>query len=624
MNYTLIIVALLLANLGLAQDTRPAKPNVLFVLADDLGWQDVKCYDVDEPSPYETPHMDNLATEGVLFWQGYSPTPVCASTRCAILSGWHAARSNKTSVIGGHPPVAHIYEHSRLVSPWQRGSISTEQPNLATVLNSGGYTTGHSGKWHVNIKFTAEPRPKGIGFDWSRESMGPARPMKPNRAEGFATKSPKDPWRLDEQDFPTNEIFVDALAFMEESKAEPFFLFCASRLVHSPIQTRSKPLLEKYCKKLGVDLPTTPDAIKTKGQNNPYYCAMVEQFDHYVGSLLNYLKETDDPRWPGHKLSENTYVILTSDNGGVEQLQGEGVTDNSPLHEGKMSLAEGGVRVPFIISGPKIPANVQTEVMANGLDIFPTVLSMTGVEAPKDLLLDGCDLSSLLLQDPQNAELVKKQDGSARDTMVWHYPNGTTMFSTIREGGYKLIRYYDYINNPKNKKPFELFKLYEAEEGKAGRIDLEEAKDISEAMPEKVAELDAKLTTILNGMNAKYPYKNPFYKGASDHKENVPSFISEEIEGQKVKAKFTENGAKVVRAQVMYTTNGGDQLEEWFPVVAEVQGDTITATLPAGTTHYLFNVIDENNYLVSFPKLAEEKSYRRKPRVFSSDALSVK
>ena len=105
---------------------------------------------------------------------------------------------------------------------------------------------------------------------------------------------------------------------MEQSKAQPFFLYYAAWLVHTPIHSRSKELLEKYCKKLGVDMPTDPEWLAYRGQTNPYYCAMVEMLDHYIGMLVKYLEKTEDPRNPGKKLIDNTYILFTSDNGGME------------------------------------------------------------------------------------------------------------------------------------------------------------------------------------------------------------------------------------------------------------------------------------------------------------------
>ena len=162
--------------------------------------------------------------------------------------------------------------------------------------------------------------------------------MKPHRLTGFATISANDPYQLDEEGFPRDQMTLDAIEFIEQNKINPFFLYYAAWLVHPPIHTRSKSLLEKYCKKLGVDFPTDPNGWSLNGQKNPYYCAMVEMFDHYVGQLISHLSQTDDPRWPGHKLIENTYIIFTSDNGGMEKVPGEIITDNFPLDRGKISF----------------------------------------------------------------------------------------------------------------------------------------------------------------------------------------------------------------------------------------------------------------------------------------------
>ncbi|MGJ8641992.1 MAG: sulfatase [Luteolibacter sp.] len=615
--------AALLAGHAFAQDARPEKPNILLVLADDLGWQDVKAYDIDEPSPYETPNIDALAKEGVMFWQGYSAAPVCAPSRCAILSGMHPARTNKPSVRGGTPPAPYHLTGSRVMEPYQFARLTTVQPTLAEVLQADGYATGHSGKWHMNIKPTAEPLPKDVGFEWSRESMGVARDMVPNRVKGFSTDAPDDQWQLDENNYPKNEILLDAITFMEEKKEQPFFLFYAERLVHSPIQTRSKVLLEKYCKKLGIPFPKNPGPMARPGQQNPYYCAMVEEYDYYIGNLLSYLDETEDPRWPGHQLRENTYIIFTSDNGGMEKLKGDIITDNYPLDGGKIRLEEGGTRVPFIIVGPNIPAGQQTEVMANGLDFFPTILSMTGTKAPEDQQLDGSDLYPLLTQSPQDPTLVKDADGTARDTMMWHFPNSVAMYSTIRVGDFKLVRNYDFINNRSVKSELEMYQLYDTSNGESKRVDIEEAKNLVASMPEKAEKLNSKLTEMLTEMGATYPHFNPAYEGELPHKDTVPSVVSEERDGDVVRATFKEDGAKVVDAQLLYTTLGGDANEEWFVAPAKIEGETVVATLPEGTTHYLFNVIDENDYLVGYPAVESQLHYKGKLK-YSADALSAK
>ena len=160
---------------------------------------------------------------------------------------------------------------------------------------------------------------------------------------------------------------------------------------------------------------------------------MVESLDYYMGQVFAYVEKTDDPRWPGHKLSENTYIIFTSDNGGVL-----GYTDNAPLVMGKTSAMEGGTRVPLLIVGPNIKAGVQSDVMVNGLDFYPTFVSLAGGELPEDKNLDGCDLTPLLLGDAKDGSLVKHSDGKVRDAMIWHFPHTTDFESTIIEDGFKL------------------------------------------------------------------------------------------------------------------------------------------------------------------------------------------
>ncbi|MEP2776154.1 MAG: sulfatase [Luteolibacter sp.] len=603
------LLALLPVAAHAADDGRPEKPNVILLLTDDLGWQDVKCYDIDEPSPMETPHLDALAKKGVMFWQGYSPAPVCAPSRCAIISGNHPARAQKTSVVGGAPPAPLNATNSRLMDPWYSGRMPEDELTIAKILGQNGYVTGHSGKWHIAIDHNAFPQPEDVGFQYTRSSRGSRGGMK-DRLKDFATTDPSDPFRLDENGYPFDETNEDALTFMKENADQPFFLYYATWLVHTPIHTRSQERLEKYAKKLGVD-PTNVGKKDTPGQINPFYAAMVEELDYYVGVIFKYLEETEDPRWPGHKLSENTYLIFTSDNGGMEGGPEERYTDNNPLDRGKISAKEGGTRVPLIVTGPGIPAGVQTDVMANGLDFYPTILSWAGVTKPEGKNLDGCDISTLLAKDPSDPTLVREPDGSVRDTMMWHFPHGAALESTIRIGDFKLIRNYDSVNNPSNP-PLELFRLYETKDGKQTRVDIEERKNLVAQMPEKAKAMNAELTEILEEMNASYPSFNPHYKDALPHKETVPTVLSHEQSGDTVTVTYQENGAKVARADLIYTLNYGDRYEEWFRAPATVVSDsTVTAKLPTGTTHIYLNLIDENNFLVSYPEVANPKAKKK-------------
>ena len=614
----LLTLALLLPfTTSLTAAERPAKPNVILVLTDDLGWQDVGCYDIDEPTPMETPHIDALATKGVKFLHGYSPAPTCAPTRCAIMSGDHPARAQKTHVVGGHPPLVYHPSHP-MMPPWYMGRMPETTVTLPKLLQKNGYVTGHCGKWHMALDHHSFPQPKDQGFDWTRSNLGTTRKMTPDRLTGFATDKQEDPYRLDKDGYTTHQNSLDALQFVEEQKDKPFFLYYATWLVHTPIHTRSKALLDKYCKKLGVKAdPENPGAWTGKGQTNPFYCAMVEELDSYMGHLFDYLESTEDPRWPGHKLVENTYIIFTSDNGGMEKTPGEIITDNYPLDRGKISLMEGGTRVPLIITGPSIKSGVQSDVMVNGLDFYPTILTLTGTEKPEDKSLDGLDITELLLNDPADPSLVKEADGKVRDTMVWHFPNSVALESTIRINGFKLVRNYNYVNDARTK-PFELYELYD-EKGK--RVDIEEAKNLAAAMPDKVKEMDDKLTAALTEMKASYPYYNPNHPKGLPNQDMVCKVLSHKRKGNTAIFKYQKNGAKVLRANLLYTMNGGDKSEEWFRIPAELTSEgVVTAKLPEGTTHYLINLIDENNFLRSYPEVTRIKDGKN----YSEQALACK
>lgn len=598
------------------------KPNVVLILTDDLGWQDVKSYDIDEPSPYETPNIDALAKKGVLFWQAYSPAPTCAPSRCAIMSGNHPARAQKTHVVGGAPPVPYR-KNARMMDPWYSGRMPENELTLARVLQQNGYTTGHAGKWHMAINHHSYPQPEDQGFDYTRADRGVTKPQSPHRLTDFATQNAEDPYRLDEEGFPFHQNNEDALNFLKTHKQDPFFLYYATWLVHAPIHTRSRALLEKYCKKLGIDFPTDPGAWKKEGQTNPYYCAMVEMMDHYVGEVFTYLETTEDPRWPGHMLHENTYLIFTSDNGGYEGGPKERITDNYPLDRGKISAMEGGTRVPLIITGPGIAKGIESDVMVNGLDFYPTILSLVGIDKPKNKNLDGSDLSQLLLKDPTNATLVKNRQGTQRNTMMWHFPHGVALESTLRVGDYKLIRNYDYLNNPGSDQ-LELYRLYNSDQGKPVRSDIEESKNLVEELPQKTKELNDQLSALLEDMNASYPYYNPASEQDIPGKDKTPVVASHQKTGNKITILFQEQGAKVLRANLIYTLNGGDKEEEWFQKSIPVSSNSeLLFVLPNGTTHYVINLIDENNFLVSYPEMKDRQFYTGKgSSKYSVDALA--
>lgn len=311
---------------------------------------------------------------------------------------------------------------------------------------------------------------------------------------------------------------------------------------------------------------------------------------------------TPVPRWPGHMLSENTFVIFTSDNGGSAKY-----TDNTPLDLGKSSAKEGGTRVHLLIAGPGIPAGVETDVLANGLDFYPTILSLTDSKWPEGKHLDGCDLAPLLLGDPTNPAQVKHADGSIRETTMWHFPHGNDLQSTIIVGGYKLIQNYNHRvvdGHPE----LELYQLYKAVNGKPQRVDIEESMNLVGAIPEKTRQLKQMLSGLLEEMDANFPSYNPECSPALPNQEFCPVVAKVETLGDTVRVEYKERGAKVERAHLIYTLNAGDKYEEWFRVTMKLTGkDSHTGQLPKGATHFFINLIDENQFLVSHPSLNDHR-----------------
>jgi hypothetical protein len=518
MSALLSVLCVLPVTLATAASERPEKPNIILILTDDLGWKDVKCYDIDKPSPMETPNLDALAKKGVLFWQAYSPAPTCAPSRAAILSGDHPARAQMTHVMGGKPPRPHHPTRWPMLSPWYSARMPVETVTIAEALKADGYTTGHSGKWHVAMGHHAYPQPEDQGFDYTRHSRGVQGRMQPDRLTGFATDGMSDSYRLDANGFPFDQTHADAMTFLKENNDEPFFLYYATWLVHAPLVMRSEALLRKYEAKLGVTLTAEhAETWKLDGQTNPFYCAMVEQLDYYLGGLFEYLETTEDPRWPGHKLVEN----------------------------------------------------------------------------------------------PQDAALIRTAEGAVRDTMLWHFPNSAALESSIRIGDYKLVRNYKHLAPDVSE--LELYRLYDSEGGEQVRVDIEEAYNLAAAMPEKARMMNQKLTSLLTEMEASYPYWNPKSSDPLPHQDAVCEVLSAQQYGNEVVVSYRENGAKLVGANLIYSLNGGEPFEEWFRQPAQLMsGEKVSAQLPKGTTHYFINLIDENNFLISHPEIDEVKRTKEK------------
>ena len=593
------------------------KPNIIIFYADDLGWQDVQLNDLDEPCAWETPNIVKLAKESLNFTNAYSAAPTCAPSRCSILTGLHPAKTTVTNVDGGNVPKSD--KGSAFISPFFPEGLTPEHFTIAEALKMNGYRTGHVGKWHAGA--LEIQKSTNQGFDFAHESRGAHQGPKgeKNRVNDFATHDKKDPYRLSDEkyypftkespngiSYPYDAVTENALKFITDNKKEPFFLYLAHWMVHYPIHSKNKELLQYYCDKLGVPFPKEDIPMTKGGQNNPYFGAMVTTLDWSLGRVIDLLKKTEDPRNPGKKLYETTYIFFSSDNGGAESRRDEIMSDNAPLDKGKKYTEEGGIRVPMLVYGPNIPKEKTKDVLINQLDYFPTILSLTDSKIPAKYTadFDGLDISKVLLN---NEDIVKKADGKPREDLWWHYPYGMDKQnqSAIRSGDYKLYKKFD-------KGTYVLHRLYK--DGK--RFDLEEKYDIAKKEPKIVAELSSKLEKYLKDYNAQLPYRS--IEGTKDAAEKekvaaVPVIIGDSFDSnsrkasiqlEKGKSKVIESYALIKIGDPAVDKNGkktkGKLATTYIqvPVVAANNGLDFTFNVPKDAQEYIFILIDENRFMV--------------------------
>lgn len=552
--------------------------------------------------PWETPNVMKLAERGMNFTQAYSPAPTCAPSRGAILSGQHPCLTHLTHVSGGALPTQKTTY--KLVSPFYKTHIPDNALTIARALSENGYRSGQIGKWHLG-EFE-EQVPVGIGFDYEFRDRGVHRGMD-DRTMGFATDDPSDKYVLSEEKYPPvsaenpdgisypKDLVTDsAIAFIGGSGDQPFFLYLAHWLVHYPIVTRNEKLLAYYCDKLGIDFPEEDTPVTTPGQNNPYYGAMVSTMDWSLGRIVDYLEATDDPRNPGKKLIETTYIIMTSDNGGCEMHSTEVITDNYPLDEGKKHAQEGGVRVPMVVAGPTIAAGTEFHGCVNQLDYFPTLLaySNTTIDQAAADKLWGLDISSIF----DGTEMVVKElDGTPRKNLFWHFPhNGDeSQQSALRQGDYKL--YKNLLDGS-----YELYRLYDGLE----TVDLEEQFDIAADAEnaEVLADMIENLEAHLLENNAEYPSLNPIYTGDSPGKDDVPVIVSHshDMSSREVSVQV-EDGKTDLRSAyllVLRTETGVTSSYEKVEAVVSADKRSVSAVLPEDRDEYVFVLIDANNFMV--------------------------
>lgn len=447
------------------------RPNIVFIMADDLGWSDLGCYGSDL---HETPNLDRLAQESVVFSDAYAASPVCSPTRASIMAGKHPARLHMT-----------IWRESatrrgsrKLLQPVALDALPLEHDSLAEILRDAGYYTAHIGKWHLG---DAEAYPQAHGFDINIGGTlwgAPEAFFYPYNTEyrdyfnGWRYVPDLEPGK--ERDYLTDRLTDRAIDIVEERQNEPFFLNLWYHTVHTPIEGKPE-VVEKYQSKIASESP--------RNHVNPHMAAMVESLDENVGRVLATIENLG--------LKDRTIVVFTSDNGGFigrcklnPELQ---VTSNIPLRSGKGSCYEGGIRVPLLIRGLDAIADYRCSEMVYTCDLYPTLLAMVGLSNRIKQPLDGIDISPLLVD--RNASLE-------RDTLYFHYPHyygTTTPVSAIREGDWKLLEYFEDGR-------LELYNL---------KNDSGEANNLARSRQSVANRLREKLDTWRKSVDAQLPELNP-------------------------------------------------------------------------------------------------------------------
>jgi arylsulfatase A-like enzyme len=449
-----------LALIAISAATAVARPpNIVFILADDLGYMDIRANNPE--TFYETPNIDRLASSGMRFTRGYSACPVCSPTRASILTGRYPQRTGITDFIGGT-------RVGKLKPAPNKNHLGLEEVTIAERLRDAGYARFFAGKWHLGAD---EYGPGAQGFERCVGESGQF--FYPENAGG------SDP----AADPKNSERIADAaVRFIEANKANPFFAYLPFLAPHVPIKAPAG-LVEKYEKKRAT---AAPDAWgEERGnrvrlvQNSAVYAAMIEQLDAAVGRVIDATEK--------HGVAGQTIVIFTSDNGGLSTAEGH-PTSNVPLRGGKGWLYEGGIRVPWILRAPGIttPGSVcDTPVISN--DFFPTLLELAGLPVSSHQSADGLSIVPLL----------KGGSVSRAAPLFWHYPHysnqGGPPGGAVRAGDWKLIEWYEDGG-------IELFNL---------RDDPAEKTSLAAAQPDKVNELRSKLVAFRSDVGALMPVPHP-------------------------------------------------------------------------------------------------------------------
>ena len=477
-----VTAALLLLGLNAVDataQTASRPPNVVFILADDLGWRDTGVYGSEF---FETPNIDALARRGMMFTSAYAAAPICSPTRASILTGLHPARLGITTA-SGHVARAVLEKGLRERGAENQPALAAESVTrlrlehftLAEAFNAAGYRTAHFGKWHLGRE-PYDPYQQGFDIDL---------PHTPGPGPSGGYLGPWNFWRGMGRvgEHIEDRMASEASEFMRQNRDRPFFLnyWCFS--VHAPIQ--GKPhLVEKYRAK----------ADPRSAQRNPVSGAMVESLDDAVGTLVNTIDDLG--------IADRTIIIFFSDNGGMVHrfTDGAAVTSNAPLRSGKSSIYEGGVREPLIAVWPGVTvAGSVSDEIVQSVDFYPTLLEMTGLSPRSGQEFDGVSIVPAL-----------RGESLAREAIFTHSPHYTAATlhrpsTSVRTDAWKLIRYY--CDGADQTDRFELYNLHD---------DIGETRDLALREPAKVDELRTLIERFVARTQAVIPVPNPGYKEGLD------------------------------------------------------------------------------------------------------------
>lgn len=461
MSRLVLFVSLLLVSTSLLA---AEPPNVVLIVADDLGAMDLGCYG---SKFHRTPHLDKLAADGMRFTQSYAACPVCSPSRAAIMTGRYPQRFQLTDWLPGRPD----RPDQRLKRPMLRNHLPLEAVTIADLLKPAGYVCASIGKWHLGGE-GFEPTAQGFEVNIAGDAAGsPQSYFAPfSRPNGKAMPGLSD---APEGEYLPDRLTTEAEKFITANRERPFFLYLPHFTPHTPLKAK-EDVVKKY-----------PAASTFKGQqNNPIYAAMLESLDDSVGRIVAKLDEL--------KLSDRTIVLFTSDNGGLATTEGPNTpaTSNAPLREGKGWLYEGGIRVPLLVKWPgNVKGNSTSDVPVCGIDLLPTIRDACIRVSEESLPTDGVSLLPLL-----------KQSGAiARESLFWHYPHyanqGGKPGAAIRSGEWKLVEFYEEGRR-------ELFHVAK---------DVSESRNVAEQETDRVRELSEKLAAWRKSVGALLPEPNPNY-----------------------------------------------------------------------------------------------------------------